>query len=381
MQKNAKKRAPVPATKVRLEDVARSLGVSISTVSRSLAGHPAISDETRDAVRAAAAKLGYRIPLQGRRAKKNATRLIGVVVGALHNRFMTVLLNHLHDALQEFGYHITLVIDSMRDADNLLAFRPLIDGYLDGLIFATATLDSPVVAEMQRRGVPIVLVVRSVDNVNVDVVEIDNIHAGALAAEHLYQLGHRRIGLVMGPQNTSTSRDRAQGALRWLSEHGISAQSVSLVWGDYTTEAGYSSAIAMLSESDPVTAIIAGNDTMALGVLEAAKRRGIDVPGQLSIVGIDDMPLAGSPLVDLTSIRLPAEVMARTAARRLIERIRLGASTPPARDVLPIQLVRRQSTGPIVLEPGMKGRLERRIESRPQPPNKKPLAGKSRKRL
>ena len=102
----------------------------------------------------------------------------------------------------------------------------------------------------------------------------------------------------------------------------------------------------MLSESDPVTAIIAGNDTIALGVLEAAKRRCIAVPGQLSIIGIDDMPLAGSPLVDLTSIRLPAEVMARTAARRLIERIRLGASTPPAHDVLPIQLVRRESTGP-----------------------------------
>ena len=346
MQKNAKKSAAENSGKVRLEDVAAALGISISTVSRSLAGHPAISNETREVVKAAAARLGYRIPIQGRRAKKSATKLIGVVVGALHNRFMTVLLNHLHDALQEFGYHITLVIDSMRDADNLLAFRPLIDGYLDGLIFATATLDSPVVAEMQRRGIPIVLVVRSVDNVSVDVVEIDNIHAGALAAEHLYQLGHRRIGLVMGPQNTSTSRDRAQGALRWLTEQGVSTDSVSLVWGDYTTEAGYSSAMAMLSETDPVTAIIAGNDTIALGVLEAAKRRGIGVPGQLSIVGIDDMPLAGSPLVDLTSIRLPAEVMARTAARRLIERIRAGASTPPTHDVLPIQLVRRESTGP-----------------------------------
>ena len=341
---NDKKAPAAPTPKVRLEDVAIKLGMSTSTVSRSLAGHPAISDKTREAVHAAAIELGYRIPTEGRRSRKSATKLIGVVVGALHNRFMTMLLTHLHDALQGLGYQITLVIDSMTDADSVMAFRPLIDGYLDGLIFATATLDSPVVAEMQRRGVPIVLVVRSVDNVRVDTVQVDNIQAGALAAEHLYQLGHRRIGLVMGPQNTSTSRDRAAGALKWLSEQGIGPESVPLVFGDYTVESGYSSMIAMVAEEDPVTAIIAGNDTIALGVLDAAKRRGIHVPDQLSVIGIDDMPLAGSALVELTSIRQPAEEMARTAARRLVERIRSGPANPPDCYILPVQLIRRKST-------------------------------------
>lgn len=349
MQNNANDPPRTRPAKVRLQDVATHLGVSVSTVSRSLAGHPAISDETRHAVQSAAAALGYRIPATGHRTRRTATKLIGVVVGALHNRFMTLLLTHLHDALQEHGYQITLMIDPMTDAENLLAFRPLIDGYLDGLIFATATLDSPVVAEMQRRGVPLVLVVRSVDNVRVDTVEIDNVHAGAVAVEHLYQLGHRRIGLIMGPQNTSTSRDRVQGALRGLAEHGLDARSISLVWADYTTESGYSSAMAMLGETSAagrVSAIIAGNDTIALGILEAAKRQGVRVPEQLSIIGFDDMPLAGSPLVALTSIRQPVEAMARTAARRLVERIRRGAVAAPSHDVLPIQLVRRDSTGP-----------------------------------
>ncbi|SIT37819.1 Transcriptional regulator, LacI family [Paraburkholderia piptadeniae] len=346
MRTGAKRPADAKPVKVRLEDVAKKLGISVSTVSRSLAGHPAISSDTRGSVQAAAAELGYRVPAQGRRAKKSATKLIGVVVGALHNRFMTVLLTHLHDALQELGYQITLMIDSMNDSGNLLAFRPLIDGYLDGLIFATATLDSPVVAEMQRRGIPLVLVVRSVDHVMVDTVEIDNVYAGAVAAEHLYELGHRRIGLVMGPQNTSTSRDRAIGVSSCLKEIGLPPESISLVWGDYTTESGYSSTISMLREADPVTAIVAGNDMIALGVLEAAKRQGIRVPDQLSIIGFDDMPLAGSPLVGLTSIRQPVEAMARTAARRLVERIRAGGMGAYAHDVLPIQLVRRDTTGP-----------------------------------
>ncbi|MGI4937658.1 MAG: substrate-binding domain-containing protein, partial [Janthinobacterium lividum] len=207
-------------------------------------------------------------------------------------------------------------------------------------------LDSPVVEEMKRRGIPIVLVVRSVDNVSVDTVEVDNIQAGMVAAQHLYQLGHRRIGLVMGPQNTSTSRDRAQGALSWLAERGVAQAAVPLVYGDFTTDSGYSNAIAMLGQPEPVTAIIAGNDTIALGVLDAAKRRGIAVPQQLSVIGIDDMPLAGSPLIELTSVRQPAEALARIAARRLVERIRAGSASAPVHDVLPVQLVQRQSTGP-----------------------------------
>jgi LacI family transcriptional regulator len=351
MQKDANKMIRSGTPKVRLTDLASHLGLAVSTVSRSLTGHPAISEETRDAVQKAAIEMGYRIPTQGRKPKKSSTRLVGVVVGALHNRFMTVLLAQLHDAIHELGYQITLLIDSMNDSENLLAFRPLIDGYLDGLIFATATLDSPVVAEMQKRGIPLVLVVRSVDNVNVDTVEIDNVNAGAVAAEHLYQLGHRRICLIMGPQNTSTGRDRAAGALNWLKDAGLAADAVSLIWGDYTSESGYSSTIAMLRETHPATAVIAGNDTIALGVLEAARRQGVDVPGQLSVIGFDDMPLAGSALVDLTSIRQPVEAMATLAARRLVERIKAGNTGIVKHDVLPIQLVRRDTTGPCTPTP------------------------------
>ncbi|MEM5437824.1 LacI family DNA-binding transcriptional regulator [Paraburkholderia diazotrophica] len=331
-------------SKARLRDVAERAGVSVATASRALAGNPKISAETSEAVYKAATEVGYRIPALGRPSKRKPTRLIGVVVGALHNRFMTILLTHLHDALSEYGYQIMLLIDSMNDNQQILAFRPLIDGYLDGLIFATATLDSPTVAEMQRRGIPTVLVVRSVDHLNVDVVEVDNEHAGAVAVEHLHSLGHRRIGFIMGPENTSTSRDRTRGALAWCDRAGLPREMISVVWGEYTTESGYSNAVRLLGTDEPVSAIVAGNDTIALGVLEAAKRQGVDVPGKLSIIGFDDIPLAGSPLVGLTSIRQPVEAMAKMAARRLVERIQGGGLKASTRDILPIQLVQRDTT-------------------------------------
>jgi LacI family transcriptional regulator len=312
-------------------------------VSRALAGHAAISEATRGAVQQAAADLGFRFGAGNRRVRKSTSRMIGLVVGNLHNTFMTLLLEELHDAFASYGYHTTLIIDSLNEVEQLVRFRPLIDGYFEGMVFATATLDSKIVPELQRRGVPLVLVVRSVDGVPVDTVEIDNFHAGAEAARYLQQLGHRRVALVMGPRNTSTARDRAKGALSVL-RFGPDAES-AIQWGHYTTEHGYSSTMQVLARPEPPTAIIAGNDTIALGVLEAAKVSGVAVPRRLSVIGFDDNPASGSALIGLTTVRQPVEAMARTAARRLLERIGAQNINPATRDLLPTQLIVRQTTG------------------------------------
>jgi LacI family transcriptional regulator len=330
----------------QLKDIAEKVGVSASTVSRALAGHTAISAEVRIKVRDAALELGYSAPVHGTRKRKTAAKTIGIVVGALQNSFMTSLLEYLHDALLEHGYHVTLIIDALNETGQLLSFRPLIDGYLDGMVFATATLDSKVVPELRRLGVPLVLVVRSVEGADVDVVEIDNIRAGAEAASHLFSYGHRRFGLIMGPSNTSTSRDRCQGIVEFLTANGVGRDDILHMSGSYSTENGYSCAIQMLKEPKAPTALIAGNDTIALGVLEGCDRLKRRVPDDVSVIGFDDIPFAGSPLVGLTTIRQPVLEMARAAAKRIVDRVRLGDVIRTNRDLLPIQLIQRRTTGP-----------------------------------
>lgn len=140
------------------------------------------------------------------------------------------------------------------------------------------------------------------------------------------------------------TRQPAAGALQYLHSVGLPAEAIRVVYDSYTAEAGYSCTVQMLAEEQPVTAILAGNDTITLGVLDAAKRMGIDVPTRLSVIGFDDVPFAGSPLIGLTTIQHPAQEMARTAARRILDRIKNAPLAPATRDVFPIQLVKRNTT-------------------------------------
>lgn len=302
-------------------------------------------------VQRTAVSMGYIAPPQGVRRRRSATRTVGVLVSVneLHNRFMTLLLEYIHHDMLEFGYHVMVLIDAMNsatDATHLSTFRPVIDGYLDGMILGSATTDSVLVRELQRLGVPTVLVVRSVEGMHVDIIEADNARGGAEIMKHFHELGHLRIGLVMGPDDASTSRDRARGALQYLRGVGVAEHDTPVMWNAFTSDAGYSCAVQMLSEPNHVTAIMAGSDSIALGVLEAARAKEILVPEELSVAGFDDVPLSGSRLISLTTIHNPVKEMARTACRRMVERIRNGGLTPPTRDVLPTRLVRRDTSAP-----------------------------------
>lgn len=332
-----------------IRDIAQAAGVSLSTVSRALSGHAAISAETRARITEVAARVNYAGVAVQRGAAPPLPRagsLVGVVIAAMHNSFYTELLDHLHTEFRTLGYHVTLIVDPLLDGGDISAFEPLIDGYLSGIVLTTATVRSPIAAELARRRMPTVLAVRSIDGAAVDTVEVDNVRAGEDAARHLFDLGHRRIGFILGPRNTSTARDRHAGALRFLHRQGVRVPGEWCAWGAYTHESGYSGAVQMLALTERPSALIAGNDTVALGVLDAARKSGLAIPADLSLIGFDDIPIAGWSFVGLTTIRQPTAEMARLAARRLAARIK-WPDGPIHRDILPTNLVQRDTTAAV----------------------------------
>ena len=205
-------------------------------------------------------------------------------------------------------------------------------------------LGATFVDDFHKQGIPVVLLNRDVDDAQVDRVVSDNAGGGEVAATTLVELGHRRIGLIGGPANASTARDRALGFARGLARAGLEVAPERRRAGEFTHQSGYQWCLDLLREPSPPTAIFAANDVIAFGVLDAAKRMGVRVPEDLSVIGYDDIEMAGWELFGLTTVRQPLAQMAKAAARMLIERIEGRVVREPARLVFPANLVRRQTT-------------------------------------
>lgn len=340
-----------PATSL---DVARQAGVSQSTVSRTFRNDRRISEDTRRRVLASAKKLAYSPDGNARVRGRRATQTVGVVIADLGNPYYVHLLNEMQQGFSAMGYHVLLLIDPLDLADDLTFFTPLLDQSLDGVVITTATVNSRGPSFLAERGLPVVLAVRTVDEAPVDMVASDNVTGGEKAARHIAELGHRRIGLILGPEDTSTSRDRERGISRGLAARGLSVPATYRRTGRYSYESGYANASDLLSLEQPPTAIICGNDVVALGALEATRRLEIEVPGRVSIIGFDDIPMSGWESFRLTTVRQATPEIGRAAARLLLDRIAGHTDPSPRVEIFPMSLVTRGTTAPPPSQEGLR---------------------------
>lgn len=332
---------------VNSRDIAREAGVSQSTVSRALRGDPRVADETRAKIVEAAERLRYTPNLAARSLITNRTRTIGVVVADITNPFYPALVEVLHDEFSLSGYR-TVLFNERTDAGGADEVLPQLAGRaVDGLVFTSATLGSRWADAFSTRGLPVVMLNRYVDEAPVDRVVSDNYGGGVLAAHFLAgELGHRRIALIAGPENTSTSRDREAGFRTALGELGVEFEDSLRRVGDYSHQSGYQWCLDLLASEPRPTAIFCGNDVIALGAIDAARRLGVTVPAEVSILGFDDIEMASWEVFSLSTIQQPLPRMAKVAARMLIDRLE-HANGPPHRVVaFPTHLVRRDTTGP-----------------------------------
>ena len=328
--------------RVTSRDVAAAAGVHQSTVSRVLNGDQRISNDTRERVEAAAEQLGYVPSKRAQNLRARRSGVVGVMVHDIDNAFYPLLLSDMHRELTAAGYAIVLIVDPLHRRADMSRMRQLFDDSLDGVLISTATIDSETPRALHARGMPLVLAVRSVPDLDVDTVESDNIAAGREAARHLVALGHTDIAVAMGPRETSTTRDRLRGVLDVIQAE---LPPDRVMHGPYRHETGYAMCRRLMMADKPPTAIIAGNDVMAIGVLDAAWRSGLSTPEDLSVLGFDDIPMAAWQAINLTTVRQDSKAIAEQAARRLVDRIDQPDS-PPHHDIFPVSLTVRATTGP-----------------------------------
>ena len=311
------------AERVTSLDVAARAGVSQSAVSRVFSGASA-SAATIAKVRQAAEELGYRPNVLARSLITGKSRIIGLVVAYLDNPFYPEALERLSRALQAEGYHTLVFIAPDREAETDRVIQQMLDHQVDGIIAASVGLGDALTERCKAAGIPVVLFNRGQPGAGFAQVTSANRLGGARVARHLIAKGHSRIGHVAGWQGSSTGRDRTEGFCAALAEAGL--EPVGVIDGDYNRTVAARAAGALVARG--ATALFVGNDHMAFAVMDLLRfDLGLSVPGQVSVVGYDDVPMAAWAGYNLTTLRQPVGRMVAAAVESLLGALE-GAGPP-----------------------------------------------------
>lgn len=335
-------------SRVTSHDVARAAGVSRTTVSIVLnkSDSAVIGEETRKRVEAAAAELGYRPNSAARMLKSGVTETVGLIV--TESRSLTVdgyiplLFNGVGTALRRKGYHLLLETLSRTRGKN--PYTDLVESRrIDGLLLLSPRKDDTALVELIESGFPIVLLgsIGHPLEVSVDTPSTEGLR---VAVDTIVDLGHRRIGSIpFSPPGFSAADMRLAELRGFLADHGIRIDEDAVVAGDFSAESGFRATLELLAKRPDITAIFAGNDTIALGVIGALAHLGLSVPQDISVVGFDDLPFAGFVAPPLTTVRVDAVHQGKCAAEALMLRLK-GKVVPEPRQKFTSVFIPRNST-------------------------------------
>ena len=333
----------------RLAEVAKKVGVSEATVSRVLNDKPGVSDATRQAVLTALDVLGYERPtkLRGERS-----RLVGLVLPELQNPIFPALAEIVGGGLTQNGYTPLLCTQTAGGITEADYVDLLLQQQVSGVVFLGGNYSQADAPHdhyelLRQVNLPTVLVNARVDDLVFATVSTDDTAAAEQAVSHLLQLGHRRIGLLMGPADHIPSQRKLAAAEDVLARAGVTFDPTLVVRGLYSLESGQAGASRLLASG--VTAIVCASDVLALGAVRAARRTGRSVPADVSIVGFDDSFLMSCTEPPLTTVRQPIESMGRTVIELLLTQIS-GSAEAGDELLFEPELVLRGTTAPAPME-------------------------------
>jgi len=335
------------APKPTIYDVSRQARVSLATVSRVVHNHPTVRPETRAKVLEAMDQLGYHPNLLASALMTKQTKTIGLLVPDISNPFFAELCRGVGDAVSEIGINVVICntddqLDREKDQVRLLRQKGV-----DGLILASAEVNEEHIDELLIQRYPVVLVARGVSRMDVPSVTVDDFEGGYVATRYLLDLGHRRIALLSGPRRTTPTLARRKGFEAAMEQMGVPIDPQLVDAGAHTIESGMEMTARLLERNpERPTAIVAGNDLIAIGAIKVLRRAGLRIPEDISIVGYDGTFLTEAFDPELTTVRQPTEEIATEAIRLLTSAI-ADPEKVSRKVVLPPQLLIRASTGPV----------------------------------
>ena len=322
-----------------IKDVAAEAGVSATTVSHVLSGNRPVNEETASRVRAVVSRLGYVPASLARSLQAGSTSVIGLLIPDISNAFFASMAKGVEDAAHELGYGVILCntdFDEAREDHYLGLIR---SRFIDGMVYVAGSRPSKQRMESLMGQFPIALADEEIEGFEALFASADHRSGGRLIGEHLRALGHRRALLLSGPLDLKSSADRAAGFTQ-----AFDGEVVEMA-GDFMENSGFDLLRASLAGGRAsYTAVFAANDLMAFGAIAALREAGLEVPGDVSVAGFDDIRVAALAHPSLTTVRQPAYDVGRTVAAQLLQYVSRGEVPPASRHILPVELKVRAST-------------------------------------
>lgn len=326
-----------------MKDVAQKANVSTATVSRALMNPDKVSQATRNKVEQAALEVGYFPQALGRNMKRNESRTILVIVPDICDPFFSEIIRGIEITAAEQGY-LVLIGDCAHQNQQEKTFIDLIiTKQIDGMLLLGSRLPFGASIEEQRNLPPMVMANEFAPELELPTVHIDNLTAAFNAVNFLHELGHQRIGCIAGPEEMPLCHYRLQGYVQALRRSGITVDPHYIARGNFTYEAGANAMEQLLALPQPPTAVFCHSDIMALGALSLAKRRGLKVPADLSIIGFDNISLSEFCDPPLTTVSQPRFDIGREAMLLLLDQLN-GQNVSSGSRLLDCELVVRGST-------------------------------------
>jgi DNA-binding LacI/PurR family transcriptional regulator len=328
-----------------MNEVAKKAGVSVATVSRVLNNSTNVNDETRARILKAIKALNYQPSRVAKRlrSKSVSSNLLGVLIPDIENPFYVDVLRGIEDVAYNHNYAIIMCNFGQDEKKEKLYLEILQSESIDGLIAAPASEDDLQLKKMVSDGLPVVCVDRGLSNTEVDLVLVNNERGAYLAVDHLIKRGYKRIAYIAGMQSIPSSRYREMGYKKALEDNGMTFDETLVRFGNSKHQSGVELCRELLSLPEPPDAVFTGNNLITLGALETIHSQGLKIPGDIAIVGFDDMYWASSLNPPLTAVRQPAIEIGRRAGELLIQRIS-DTKRAPIQMLLNVELIERSST-------------------------------------